>query len=258
MSVKDTYNCSKNLYNSCTRYFLYIIGDIKEITEYEKKETELALVATYLLTLKEDAVEKLENRSYKSNLDEGLLEKQFSDLFKKIPPIVENGEVKDEVFIFSMLRHKFAHGDFNYDRATDKVEFNILNTNFKIESDEIIKFFIKLVSIIDFRKDEDEIKRTMIFNKSRKILNEKIKNEKYVDLFLNSITEKEIVLKNIHGGPIDLNAKALLEIEIQHIKEEASKGNNTKNIENAVIDEFYILGYSLSIRNKKFKDNEVN
>ena len=56
MSKIERFNSSADLYNATAHYFYYLIGKEQNIDKSIMKKTELALLSTYLLSLKEEII----------------------------------------------------------------------------------------------------------------------------------------------------------------------------------------------------------
>lgn len=257
MDVKERFNSSAELYNAATAFFKYLTGTGNAIDRKTVKKTILALLSTYWLSLKEEIITKRENMEYESNLYSNSFQVMFEKIYKKIPEIVIDEKIADETTVFSIIRNKFAHGDFIYLEESNEIMFYSYGITFKLSLDDLFDFYFNMQNNVMILEDKSTYIREILYNKSKKNLTKKVETEKEVEELLKLFTLRRYYFKKMDNQSIPLVIKQTFDFAINQINQIMNRNEDTKNLEEEIRKIYEKQGYSLLIENKKIKDKQV-
>ena len=203
---------SINIYNGITKMFNWYINPKNEFTEKDKYRSILALLSTHFLFLKENIIEKKENLNNVSLLHENILESLFTDVLKSFSTIEEykNLPLTTSVAI-SIIRNKFAHGDFLYDEINKFVMINLEGEKIKLDIDKLLDFYVNIeLGLHQFYKG-NTYERNILLNKTKCIIKKPLKTEKEFEEAIKLFTLKTYKLKKNDNEMVSLEMKKILD-----------------------------------------------
>lgn len=257
MDHKERFRSSFELYNAATDFFKFLVGEEKTIDTKITQKTALALLSTYWLSLKEEMIVKEENLSYQSKLYSDVFQAIFQKIYEKIPEIRIGDKLADEATVFSIIRNKFAHGDFIYLEEDDLVQFESYGTTFYVKVNDLFEVYFLLQNNIKALKEETVYERHVLWNESPKILTKKLETEQEVEQFLKLCTHRYYYLRSIKKETIPFWIKQTLDFAIEKIHQQKNQGKDTKQLEESIRKIFEQHGYAMMIENKKIKEKNT-
>lgn len=254
---KDRFRSAFELYNAVTYFFKFLVGIEKNVDSKITQKTALALLSTYWLSLKEEMIIKEENLSYQSKLYSDVFQAVFQKIYEKIPEIRIGDKLADEATVFSIIRNKFAHGDFIYLEEDDLVKFESYGTPFYVKVNDLFEVYFLLQNNIKALKEEPVYERHVLWNETPKKLTKKLETEQEVEQFLKLCTHRYYYLRSMDKEPIPFCVKQTFDLSIEQIHQQKNQGKNTKPLEEYIRKVYEQQGYAMMIENKKIKDKNI-
>lgn len=255
-------NSILNLYNGMTRYKInyinyhgklgYVIPNV--ITMDDVKRALILFVFLDVLFNKETIIKNDNGINYSSKLSDDFLNDMF-DAMLQVDSNKNVDKLKDGPTFLAVIRNKLAHGDYYienddlvFTKETDEIRINIYG---------FISFYVHLIDVLDARIDGYSYTKSYLENKGSLVVKKPITNDQELNAFLSLLKFKSYNLRRIDNKTLKTEEKLELKKCILGIQELSAMGNNTRELDRILQEDYKSRGYVLNIDNQKIKDEKL-
>lgn len=233
------------------------LSENKNIIKYNK-----ALFCSLLfMFIKEQVIENMGSKKYKSKIYDDYLDSLVSliSIKKDNKYIVDSYEAPDAPTLITIIRHKFAHGDYIIDETDNNIIFYKDNKEMKIDIDKLISIGLTLNKYLDIIQKNKPIDRNLIEikNITNLIKKDNISNKEELEKVFEKMYIHNFYITGINNKKINLKEAQYIQSALDELTNYLGTPNY-KPKKNQFIEELGKINILVSVNKRQYSSYEEN